>query len=83
MVEVDERDEVVEALVVGLAYEIHAIYLADLLKLELLADEGRASTLVLQLGVIGTVTRKRASVAARDIEGHVELCGDRGHVCDL
>ena len=86
----DECDVVVEALRCLLLEEVNAFNIADLLELELLADEVRRVGLVLWR--MAVATRKRASIHARDIEGHVHVHGVgrgcvRGHcrlrVCRL
>ena len=71
LLEVDERDEVVVALRVGLADKINALYDTDLLHAELLGDEILAGLLVLGIRLVVVIAGQRASVAAGDIEGHL------------
>lgn len=71
LLEVDERDEVVVALRIGLADKINALYDADLLHAELLGDEVLAGILVVGVTLVVVIARQRAGVAAGDIEGHL------------
>lgn len=84
LVKVDERDEVVEALRIGLADEIHAAHLTDLLQAELRSNEVLAGRLVLSIGAEVGIAWQRASVAARDVQGHLVVerlgSGNRRHV---
>ena len=70
-VEMDERDEVVVALGIGLANEINSSNAADLLKTELLGDEVLACIFILGVSRVVVITRQRTGIAARNVEGHL------------
>jgi len=83
LLEVDEGDEVVVALRVGLADKINSLHNADLLQAELLGNEVLAGLLILGIrGVVG-ITRQRAGVAAGDVEGHLIVERVGRHVVGL